>query len=275
MTASTRQLRVTDSLTSAGGLGVNEDLIGWAGQRCWVLDGATPVTPNLLNPESDARWLVEQVDGVLRDQANAPLGQDIADDFKAVALAIDARLLRLGFPDDALPPACSIGIAQLHHGLVRLAIVGDIAIYLPRQRLLLNDTRFGGREKGARARHPSAELSSLSVRDDIAARRRSYIYGPGDMYVLSRSSRVARGVRSKTVRAADVDEILIMSDGFTRLVDSYGVFADYADLADAVRQHGIAAVFDQLRDFESHGVRSNDNFKAADDASAIRIAVDK
>lgn len=63
--------------------------------------------------------------------------------------------------------------------------------------------------------------------------------------------------------------ILIMSDGFYRLVDPYGLYTD-ATLMDACLDRGLAAMLDGLRTHEATtGGTGTQAVKAADDASAV------
>lgn len=264
---------VAEALTRPGGAGPNEDLVGWHGSLAWVVDGATPVTPNLIDPASDARWLAERVDASLRGVAADGSAPSVADIVRLVALDIDEELRRAGFPNEALPPACSLGLVRIESDEVTLAIVGDALVYADGPGQLLDDSRFGRNEKRSRSDHGDrASISSADVRDDIAVRRRRYIYGPGDMYVLSRSPRVALGVRSKTLQRARAGGILMMSDGFARLVDTYRVFSDYSSLYKFVRHEGLEAAYETLRAHERRSGGSSANFKKADDASAVLIS---
>lgn len=61
--------------------------------------------------------------------------------------------------------------------------------------------------------------------------------------------------------------LLMMTDGFYRLVDTYGLYDD-AGLAEACRERGIAALMQELRAYEQSGAASF-AIKRADDASAI------
>lgn len=79
------------------------------------------------------------------------------------------------------------------------------------------------------------------------------------------------GVFDARVRSVDLEpgaSLLIMTDGFYRLVDPYGRYTD-SGLADACIERGLPAMLDELRTYEAvvggTGARA---VKAADDASA-------
>lgn len=75
--------------------------------------------------------------------------------------------------------------------------------------------------------------------------------------------------RVRSVELHTGARLLIMTDGFYRLVDPYGLYAD-AGLVDACLERGLGAMLDELRTHEAcvggTGARA---VKAADDASAV------
>lgn len=75
--------------------------------------------------------------------------------------------------------------------------------------------------------------------------------------------------RTSTLELATGDALLVMTDGFYRLVDPYGLYTD-AGLLARCEERGPAALIDELRAFErSAGDTGNRAVKAADDASAV------
>ena len=80
--------------------------------------------------------------------------------------------------------------------------------------------------------------------------------------------------RIRHVDLRPADSLLLMTDGFYRLVDTYGLYTD-AMLMEACLDRGLSAQLDELRNFESasnaSGARS---VKAADDASAALWTMD-
>ncbi len=68
--------------------------------------------------------------------------------------------------------------------------------------------------------------------------------------------------------------LLVMTDGFYRLVDPYGLYTD-GELLARCEERGPAALIDELRRFEqSAGDTDNRAVKAADDASAVLWVMD-
>jgi hypothetical protein len=74
--------------------------------------------------------------------------------------------------------------------------------------------------------------------------------------------------RLRSVELEHGASILVMTDGFYRLVDLYGLYTD-ATLVEACITHGLKAQLDKLRNYEATGARTAARaVKTADDASA-------
>jgi len=74
--------------------------------------------------------------------------------------------------------------------------------------------------------------------------------------------------RLRSVELAHDASVLVMTDGFYRLVDLYGLYTD-ATLVEACITHGLKAQLDELRNYEATSARTAERaVKASDDASA-------
>lgn len=74
--------------------------------------------------------------------------------------------------------------------------------------------------------------------------------------------------RMRNVELEHGASILVMTDGFYRLVDLYGLYTDSA-LVEACITDGLKAQLDKLRNYEATGAHTAARaVKAADDASA-------
>jgi len=76
-------------------------------------------------------------------------------------------------------------------------------------------------------------------------------------------------VRLRSISVADDASVLVMTDGFYRLVDLYGLYTDAA-LVEACIEFGLEAQLDKLRNYESNCTGTATRaVKSADDASAV------
>jgi hypothetical protein len=101
----------------------------------------------------------------------------------------------------------------------------------------------------------------------LRARRGSQNMAPAPG-VLCLDPNGAFQARLRSVELGHDANILVMTDGFYRLVDLYGLYTDAA-LVEACIVHGLKAQLDKLRNYEATGARTAARaVKAADDASA-------
>jgi len=272
---------LTDHITDKGEGACNEDLAGLGDQLAWVIDGATDVYLNTYLPGiTDARWLVERLDGELRRaEAELTMG-DLPALYGRLAEYVRLELAAVDYPKDRLPPACSCGIARPApgQGIVELALVGDVYLLANPSRDLLSNPYFSKREaagvRQARIRNGGSGLELVHKdREQIAMRRRGYLRGTDGNFVLSNNPDVVRGVRTKNVAVRPGDSLLLCTDGLARLVEGYKVYESWATLSDVVAKDGLSAVLDELRAYERSHTRSEQNYKASDDVCAMVLTI--
>ena len=122
-----------------------------------------------------------------------------------------------------------------------------------------------------------ARLTANGIKDPVSrreqmlpmlrARRESQNMAPAPS-VLCLDPHGPFHARLRSVELARDASVLVMTDGFYRLVDLYGLYTD-AGLVEACIQRGLEAQLEELRNFEATGARTAARaVKAADDASA-------
>lgn len=271
---------VLECLSLPGGV-VNEDATGHVGGAAWILDGATGVAPARLLPgASDAAWLVEAVDAWLRAELHR--FADFGTGARALQQAVDARFRMQALGDDREPahqPSASFALAELRAGWVGLWGVGDC-------RLLVrgNDGRihrFGsssvrGLDDRVLARLAALQQQGLAydaawaeVRRDILANR-SVMNTAGGYWVLDCTSRWLPHLERAQFPAVDTGHLLLMTDGFYRLSDTFGQYDDRA-LFEVALAHGLDVLARELRTFEDQDreCRRWPRLKPSDDATAV------
>lgn len=259
----------------------NEDCWGGADDAVWVMDGATGVWPvQRLSPTSDAAWFVAEMGQALQSLASSAL--DSGDLLAAAARAVSAKARAICDLDACAPaelPSASFVAARRRGGQIEFANLGDCVVLW----------RTAG---GAAQRFGSSGVARLDaalsrafvdgmatgraladVRADLAVmvrRHRTLMNTPEGYWILDLSG--AGAPHTQTMVTDGPVEVLLMSDGFYRLVD---VFARYDDerLMDAARGQGVAALYEQLRELEAadpDGV-SFPRGKPRDDATAVLL----
>lgn len=264
------RLRTLDYVSSKGDGVVNEDRAGAVPERAWAIDGATDVAGKWTYDRhaTGAEWIAAEVDAYLRDNLHQAYPLDL---ISSMARHVDSRLNNLHFPDDALPPACSCGIVSVTGTTTSIAIIGDITIYIPSTGELLQNSQFARNEKAAVLLSGGNGLNHRDAVDGIANRRWSYIYGQSGASVLSRNSHIASSVAEKRFEHSKGDQILLVTDGLARLVDSYNVFSSWHDMTEFISAFGLSEANKTLRDYEETNSTNRANFKSSDDACGILV----
>jgi hypothetical protein len=82
------------------------------------------------------------------------------------------------------------------------------------------------------------------------------------------------GLETSRISCAPGDEVLLMSDGFSALIDGYAAY-DEAGLFDALAVQGLAGLGERLRAIEAADIACAryPRFKTSDDATALWLRI--
>ncbi|MBO9621598.1 MAG: protein phosphatase 2C domain-containing protein [Sphingomonas sp.] len=267
------------SLSLAGSSGIpNDDRTGSRDRLAWVIDGATDLgPPGLVGPRGGAAWLADQANAELACAADAPveamlqmLALRIADCF--VAARARAPLGRWELPIAALL------VARLDEDALECGWLGDCAGLL--RRTDGSVIRLGRppveRDRETQLARDFADygLGTIKGRDDpLIETLRASRERPGLLQVLGVEGSTERA-DTQRVPCAPGDELLLMTDGFAALVDSYGAY-DAAALMDALPRQGLAPLATALRKIENADDTCTrfPRFKISDDATALWLRI--
>ncbi|MFL6672845.1 MAG: hypothetical protein ACJ8LG_06110 [Massilia sp.] len=99
--------------------------------------------------------------------------------------------------------------------------------------------------------------------------RRAFLNSSASPTVLCLKPNGAFAAREHRIQAGAGSMLLAMTDGFYRLVDTYGVYSN-EELAHLCRQRGLKSMLDELREVErARAPAESLSVKSADDASAV------
>jgi hypothetical protein len=263
-----------------------------------LLDGAAPVAKERVSSyDNDTVWLVRRFPDHLAAGLAAARAALVAPgatvDIPALVESARASLAheyaglcqRAGFVPAETPFAC-LAIAHAAgarlelfnlgdqttlvrgHGGRCLGKLGESAVReLDRQalELLVRELRAGVEPHAARhARIRPAILRNRALRNQLAG-----------YDVLDVNVSCAERFEHQSFEPADARDLLMMSDGFYRLVDTFGRYDD-ASLFQAAEHNGLAALLAELRSIEDDDPECSRHprFKRHDDATALWLAVD-
>lgn len=278
-----------ESVSSGAQAHHNEDWAGSfsppGGTDLVIIDGATSVAErDYIDPElGDVRWFVTRFVAALETAVDAGLGQ--ADAVRAATAAVDREFRERGAGQDVPPYAWPIAAmswvradrtGQGHR--LALYCLGDCKVLMHTPDGAITDLDpFVNPQEGI-VRAEIARLQDEGVADPAArmarlmpmlrARRIFQNTAPRTNSLCLRPNGDF-GARTRTVHAAAGSTVLAMTDGFYRLVDTYGLHTPQSLFALCL-EHGLQAALAQLRGHEAAAqAAAPATVKRADDASAI------
>lgn len=279
---------------TAPGSRVNEDAYGiWPGpnvQAAWVLDGVTGINEHALLPgPTDAAWFVSQVQQILPRLLAAEPRQAIHTLLEALVAGLDAaqdRSWRDGMnAEHGETPAASFALARQIGDEIEIARLGDCPVLLGMRDgrvLLLDDPVLTDIEADLKKqvlalRARGILQSSMILREMLPTlravrRRRNRRDGYG---VLCAEKACLDLLQLDRFPARDIRHLLLLSDGYYRLVDVYSRYDD-AGLMHQTTTRGPADMLAELRAIEADDPAGDRHprLKMADDATALLIAID-
>lgn len=282
------RFRVVDSLCEPGG-SANEDRATALPQAAWVLDGTTGHHPVRLFPgPTDAAWFAETADGLLRELAGQVVGTRMLLDDLVRRLVEECRRSALNSLDaaDIDKPAASLALVQLIGDDVEYAMLSDCKLLMRR-----HDGTVEALDRSAISDFEDqliAALQALQAAGEtdvvrttqklwpmiLANRRRKNL--PGGYGVLADDPACVAFADVACRPAAALSHVMLASDGFYRLVDTYGVYSA-SELLDQTTSGGVAPLYAMLRQIEDADPQclKHPRIKPRDDAAALLLRLDR
>lgn len=278
-----------DSISDGAKPDHNED---WAGSfrtpartELVVIDGGTSVADRdyVAPEEGDVVWFVTRFAAALGPAIDAGLGQREAAHaaVEQVRREFLARCVGKEVPLYAWPIAALSWVRAHQHGdghRLELFCLGDCKILLRRPDGEVLDLDPFVNPQEAILRSEIEKLRREGIHDAAARQarltpmlraRRAFQNSVANTNSLCLRPNGAFGARTSTFEAPAGSAILLMSDGFYRLVDTYALHTPHS-LFSLCMEHGLPAALAQLREHEAATRASGPAVvKQADDASAI------
>lgn len=269
-------LDLLQSLSLCGDLATpNDDRAGASARCAWVIDGATDLAPpGLLGDRGGAAWLAATADAAFGFGEAADLRATCASVFETVMarFAVERRREPAGAWE---LPSASFAAVQLVGAALEVAWAGDCAI--------LRSGADGAVDWLTPAPDRAAESAEAAALGDalgglrtpaVIADRRAARERPGRRVLGVDAAASSAATDHARVTVAPGDRLLLMSDGFAALVDSYDAY-DAHGLMAAVGERGVAALAEELRAIERDDAlcRRFPRFKCSDDATALWVKV--
>lgn len=286
-------LALVQSLSRPGGQSPNDDRAngnaGAASGHAWVVDGATGVADRsyISSSDSDAAWLAARLDQLFADlpQTSEPLRVAMR---RIIGRVRDDYLLETSLssvPDYAIPSAAALycGWEQSGHRVhIRFSGLGDCSAIVREASGLLHivgDLSSGGSDADMLERfgafHGDHSASAEAELREFLRSRRERMNKPDGYWVFSITPEAASHLTECTLCLRSPADMLMMTDGFARLIDHFEAYTPET-LIDAALSRGLEPLYDELRALEAADpdCKTAPRVKLEDDASAVLVRLE-
>ena len=255
----------------------NDDACGHTGPRAWVIDGATDLhdTPLMAAP-SDASWLAQHLNGRLYE----PFGNDGPGGFARLseqAAHVFRSFVTRPYEKWQSPIASVLMISEQADEIIGgdlgdcrfVALGADGAVHVH------GGIPDAADDESERAAQQTDAHKPLLERTETIARlrqQRAAINRPGAEWTFGLDPECGKHLRGWRLRVQHPAHLLLMTDGFSALMDRYRVY-DAAGLVRAALSKGLQELGRELRTIETEdaGGAKHPRFKASDDATALLL----
>ncbi|PSQ44184.1 hypothetical protein BRD17_04630 [Halobacteriales archaeon SW_7_68_16] len=266
----------------------SEDVVGVTERAAWIIDGATSITDSKVTPDAhatDGAWFVRALNDRLHgtiDDTDRTLREIVADALAAVAAEFDG--FHGGDLDPADVPCCVMAGVRVVDGYLEYFDVGDCSL------LAFGDERVAVRQPGPRplddqvvtravdiaAKRDVGPIAAREHVDGLLRTHRTLMHHHHGYPALSvaRGGRGTHGAAQGRIPMDEVDSVLLFTDGYEPLAESYDLFDSWAAVRDAVAADGFGPTIDDLRHFETEVDPNGElapRLKRSDDAGAVLL----
>ncbi|WP_252088867.1 protein phosphatase 2C domain-containing protein [Pseudomonas sp. MWU13-3659] len=252
----------------------NDDRIGCGDRHAWVIDGATDLgVPGLLGERGGAAWLANAAQRAF-SAASGPLQTLCETVFHTLANDYRQDRRREPVAHWELPRAAFAAVALEGDELVCAHLADCVVLHRSTQGVaFLTPEPDREAERGeAAALGPGTGAHNVRTPAVLADRRQARERPRAVLGVDAELSRA--GTCYNRAPVAQGDDIVLMSDGFAALFDTYQAYAP-ATFVERLLNHGLIDLARTLREIEQEDAAClrHPRFKMSDDASAIWLRV--
>ena len=269
------------------GSAVMEDRMGWGENYLFVIDGASGLTAShITSAGSDSAWLAET------------LGQKFHQLLPQTALSLPEILERAAGDlkseydtcwDRPAPPdypSAGVALLRLREDTLEYLGLGDCsaAVELSGHTVeTLEETRLPALDREALeqmarlCQETGCTMAEARERcNDVLIRNRDLRNHPEGYWIFDPSGAGIPYARQKSWPAPQVRSVSLMSDGFTQLIEPFGLAGDLPDLFHKMKEQGLADLAATLfsRQQADPDCLHHPRFKLRDDTTALWATVE-
>lgn len=264
-----------EALTGPGG-GRNYDAFGYSGNMFWVLDGATGLSPRA---EEDLADFVATVNRLIEETAIRFAAWPLFEIMAIVASHIRPRYSRNRRAWER--PSCCVAIARFCDSELEYFVLGDatLAVRQGAQTIIVTDDSVLRLDWIAIAeKHHLQEqgMTSQEARQAIIPllrKHREMMNTPEGYWIFNGDAEACRHAKMGCIPlAAGNAQVILATDGFARLVDTFAAY-DWPALLDKAKADSLSRMYSELRAIESGDAEcaAYPRFAKSDDAAAVYL----
>lgn len=265
----------------------NEDVVGITSSAAWVMDGATGYFENRIpNCNSEAEWYVHEWNKYLYcniDNNKKSLKEILMEGIKEIKKKYYS-IVNCENIDETTLPTATISVIRIEDNCINYFVLGDcvIAINENQNTKLITDDRINilenrviesivkiQREKNVGIKEARKEVVGL-LKENRSLKNTDKGY-----WILEFNEKaIEHGIEGRYDINNNI-EIIIMSDGFYRIIDTFLHYENMSEVIDYTKQNGlnfICNIINEYEDKDSECIKYP-RTKKSDDSSAIYISV--
>jgi hypothetical protein len=275
--------RFKASAYSDAGETVNEDTGRVYENLAWVLDGSSGLSSRTLTSgPTDASWFVEQVERGLLSNANSPIS--LVEILKQAVVQASESFAKFALEREPHPhecPSCSVALIRASDDRIDYLVLGDVTIVTKTRDnsiTVITDSTVSQLDKEIttkiREMQECEGISFIEARQrvhSLLVKNRSMMNSSEGYWVLALDPITIHHALVGSFTTSNLTQVLLASDGFTRLVDTLKAFDNWDELLTFVEEKGLASAFKVLRGLEKSDPEClrYPRLKVSDDATAV------
>ena len=252
----------------------NDDRVGCADRHAWVIDGATDLgEPGLLGARGGATWLSSTAQRAFAG-ASGTLRDICTSVFEQIAQAYQRDRQREPVAPWELPRAAFAAVALEGNQLVCAHLADCVALHRSADGVHFLTPDPDHQAEGAEAAALGPGTGAHGIRSEAVVLDRRASRERARTVLGVDAAQSAAGTLYSRAPAAPGDDVVLMSDGFAALFDTYQV-CDPTAFIRRLHSHGLADLGNTLRAIENldDACLRYPRFKMSDDASAIWLRI--
>ncbi|MGV8984237.1 hypothetical protein [Clostridium sp.] len=265
----------------------NEDILGYTSKAAWVLDGATGYFNNRIpNYNSEAEWYVSEWNKYFYsniDNMEKSLKQILLEGMKEIKQKYYS-IVNCENIEEATLPTATIAIIRIESNYINYYVLGDCIVAIKENESedikIITDNRIGKLEnrviesivKIQKEKNVGIKYARNQVIGLLKENRKLKNTDSGYWILGFDEKAINFGIQMK-IKINKSTEIMLMTDGFYRIIDTFSHYKNTSQLIEDVKQKGLNYIYNIIDEYENKDSEciKYPRTKKSDDSTAIYL----